>query len=94
MPWGVFGTGAVGLAAVMAAAASGAAQVVAVDVNESRLETARELGATHTVNSASGDVAAALAEIVPAGLSCWLASTRTCMISGFTTCMKGVPGST
>ena len=65
---GVFGTGAVGLAAVMAAAASGAAQVAAVDVNESRLETARELGATHTVNSASGDVAAALAEIVPAGL--------------------------
>ena len=30
--------------------------------------SARELGATHTVNSASSDVAAAIAEIAPAGL--------------------------
>lgn len=64
---GVFGTGPVGLAAVMAAHAVGA-RVVAVDVNDARLETARALGAVDTVNSASTDVAAALADLAPRGL--------------------------
>ncbi len=64
---GVFGTGPVGLAAVMAARAAGA-RVVAVDVNEARLETARALGAAATVNSANVDVSAALADIAPRGL--------------------------
>ncbi len=64
---GVFGTGAVGLAAVMAAAASGA-RVVAVDVNDSRLALARELGASEAVNSAHADVAEALADLAPRGL--------------------------
>jgi aryl-alcohol dehydrogenase len=64
---GVFGTGAVGLAAVMAAAASGA-RVIAVDVNEARLATARELGAADTVNSATVDVSSAIADLAPQGL--------------------------
>lgn len=46
----VFGTGAVGLAAVMAAQVAGATTIVAVDVNDARLRLAAELGATHTVN--------------------------------------------
>ncbi|OJJ98423.1 hypothetical protein ASPACDRAFT_53314 [Aspergillus aculeatus ATCC 16872] len=49
----VFGTGAVGLAAVMAAKIVGAEVIVAVDVREERLRVARELGATHTVNPAA-----------------------------------------
>lgn len=49
----VFGVGAVGLAAVMAAAIAGASQIVAVDVHEQRLELARSLGATDTVRSDS-----------------------------------------
>jgi aryl-alcohol dehydrogenase len=53
----VFGTGAVGCAALMAAAAVGATTIVAVDIVDSRLETARDLGATHTINSRSADVA-------------------------------------
>lgn len=64
---GVFGTGAVGLAAVMAAAASGA-RVIAVDVNEARLATARELGAAETVNSAETDPAEAIRDLAPGGL--------------------------
>ena len=42
----VFGTGGVGLSAVMAARLAGAARIVAVDMSEERLELARELGAT------------------------------------------------
>lgn len=46
-----FGAGAVGLAAVMAAKVAGATTIIAVDVTESRLALARELGATHVINS-------------------------------------------
>ncbi|MEU5877122.1 NAD(P)-dependent alcohol dehydrogenase [Spirillospora sp. NPDC047279] len=53
----VFGAGAVGLAAVMAARVAGATTIVAVDLHESRLDLARELGATHTLNGADDDLA-------------------------------------
>jgi aryl-alcohol dehydrogenase len=46
----VSGAGPVGLAAVMAARAAGATRIVAVDVLTSRLDLAREVGATHTVD--------------------------------------------
>ncbi|MER8073404.1 NAD(P)-dependent alcohol dehydrogenase [Streptomyces sp. NPDC094034] len=46
----VFGVGAVGLAAVMAARVAGATTIVAVDVDAHRLELALDLGATHIVN--------------------------------------------
>ncbi|WP_217576686.1 NAD(P)-dependent alcohol dehydrogenase [Streptomyces sp. GbtcB7] len=53
----VTGAGAVGLAAVMAAKAVGATTIVAVDLHASRLDLARELGATHTVRGDAHDVA-------------------------------------
>ncbi len=46
----VFGMGAVGLSAVMAAAVVGCTSIIAIDVQDSRLELARQLGATHTIN--------------------------------------------
>lgn len=46
----ILGTGTVGLAALMMAAHLGAQQIIAVDTNPGRLETALELGATHTVD--------------------------------------------
>jgi len=46
-----FGTGAVGLAALMAARVAGATTIIAVDVNPDRLVLALELGATHAINS-------------------------------------------
>ncbi len=58
----VFGVGAVGLAAVMAASMLPLAAVVAVDLVPARLELARELGATHTVDPATENVAEAIAE--------------------------------
>ncbi|MFD0683541.1 NAD(P)-dependent alcohol dehydrogenase [Actinomadura fibrosa] len=53
----VFGAGAVGLAAVMAARVAGATQIIAVDLHASRLDLARELGATHVLNGADDDIA-------------------------------------
>jgi len=54
----IYGVGAVGMAAVMAAQVAGAATIVAVDLHDSRLGLARELGATHVVRGDCGDVAA------------------------------------
>jgi aryl-alcohol dehydrogenase len=59
----ITGCGAVGLSAVMAAKIAGATTIVAVDVLEKRLATARSLGATHTVNGAADDVAEQLLAI-------------------------------
>ena len=61
----VFGCGTVGLASIMAAKAAGASQIVAVDLNESRLELAVKLGATHAV--ASGESVAASVRDVTLG---------------------------
>ncbi len=46
----VFGTGTVGLSAIMAARVAGCTTIIGVDLNEKRLELARDLGATHVVN--------------------------------------------
>lgn len=46
----VLGAGAVGLAAVMAARISGAGSIAVLDLHESRLQLARELGATEAAN--------------------------------------------
>jgi len=64
----VFGAGAVGMAAIMAARICGCTTIVAVDINDERLALARELGATHSVNAQREDLAAAIASISRAGL--------------------------
>jgi aryl-alcohol dehydrogenase len=51
----VSGSGAVGLAAIMAARIAGATTIVAIDLHEARLELARALGATHTVNAGTAN---------------------------------------
>ena len=62
-----FGTGAVGLSAIMAAKVAGATTIIAADVNQARLDLARELGATHTINSRSEDPVARVREITGKG---------------------------
>lgn len=47
----ISGVGPVGLAAIMAAKAAGCTTIIAVDVHDNRLALAKELGATHTINS-------------------------------------------
>jgi aryl-alcohol dehydrogenase len=56
----VFGAGAVGIAAIAAARIAGAGTVVAVDLRPSRLDVARELGATHVVDASREDAVEAI----------------------------------
>lgn len=63
----ISGAGAVGLAALLAAKASSAGIIVAVDINADRLAFAKELGATHTINSLQENVVEALRKIAPGG---------------------------
>ncbi len=65
----VLGTGAVGLAAVAAAALTPATRIVAVDRVAHRLETARRFGATHVVDTSAldGELAAALLDVTGGG---------------------------
>ncbi|MFD8595457.1 S-(hydroxymethyl)mycothiol dehydrogenase [Kitasatospora sp. NPDC059646] len=59
----VIGCGGVGNAAVMGARLAGASKIVAVDVDDRKLVTARGLGATHTVNSRETDPVEAIREL-------------------------------
>lgn len=62
----VFGAGGVGLNIVQAAALVGAYPVIAVDLFDNRLALAKEMGATHLINSGIRDAAADIASIVGA----------------------------
>jgi len=58
----VIGCGGVGDAAILGAATAGARTVIAVDVDDRKLEWARTFGATHTVNSKNSDPVEAIRE--------------------------------
>lgn len=64
----VFGTGGVGLSAVMAARLSGAKHIIAVDKVASRLALARELGATATVDVMKEDAVKVIRALAPRGI--------------------------
>jgi len=63
----IFGTGSVGLAAVMAASVAGAATIIAIDLHPSRLDLAAKLGATHTINGTDDDISAQILAITGDG---------------------------
>jgi S-(hydroxymethyl)glutathione dehydrogenase / alcohol dehydrogenase len=63
----VFGTGGIGLNALMAAALAGAMPVIGIDPNPTRRALAKIYGATHVID-ASGDVMAEIKKIVPQGV--------------------------
>jgi aryl-alcohol dehydrogenase len=71
----VFGTGAVGLSAVMASQIAGCTTVVAIDLNERRRELALALGATHAVDPNDGDVVQAIIDASKGGVSYALDTT-------------------
>ncbi|MCA0870537.1 zinc-dependent alcohol dehydrogenase family protein [Seohaeicola saemankumensis] len=64
----VVGLGGVGLSAVMAARTAGAEKIAAVDVLDDKLEIARELGATHLINSARDGALEELREVTGGGV--------------------------
>jgi len=59
----VFGCGGVGDAAIEGARLAGASTIVAVDIDDRKLEWARQFGATHTVNSRETDPVEAIQEL-------------------------------
>ncbi len=64
----VFGTGAVGLAAVLGGVIAGCTTIIGIDLNPARLELARELGATHVVNAGEQDAVETIRAITGAGV--------------------------
>lgn len=64
----VSGCGPVGLAAVMAARVVGASPIIAVDILQSRLDLALELGATHAIDGRDHDVVTRVQEITGDGV--------------------------
>ena len=59
----VIGSGMIGLLVIQALRWAGARQIIAVDLADNRLALARQLGATHTINSGRGDAAAEIAKL-------------------------------
>lgn len=63
----VFGVGGVGMAAIAGARLAGATTIIAVDIDDAKLETAKKFGATHTLNSKNQDPVEAIREITEFG---------------------------
>src|SRR5215218_7044801 len=61
----VFGCGGVGDAAIAGSALAGASRIIAVDIDDRKLELARSMGATHTVNSKENDAVEAIRSLTP-----------------------------
>jgi len=59
----VIGCGGVGAAAVVGSSLAGAAKIIAVDIDDLKLNTAEKLGATHTVNAKATDPVEAIREL-------------------------------
>jgi S-(hydroxymethyl)mycothiol dehydrogenase len=59
----VIGCGGVGVAAIAGSALAGASTIIAVDIDAKKLEKATAMGATHTVDSSTGDPVAAIQEL-------------------------------
>ncbi|MGI5413381.1 S-(hydroxymethyl)mycothiol dehydrogenase [Streptomyces chartreusis] len=59
----VIGCGGVGDAAIAGSNLAGAAKIIAVDIDDRKLEKARSMGATHTVNSRETDPVEAIREL-------------------------------
>ena len=64
----IFGAGPIGLLTAIAAKAAGASKIIVLDLSQTRLEKAMELGATHIINSGEQDAVQAIQELVPDGV--------------------------
>jgi aryl-alcohol dehydrogenase len=59
----VLGTGAVGAGAIMAGKVAGCARVIAVDIHDARLDLAKQIGATDTINTKHSDLVETIREL-------------------------------
>ncbi|WP_375688777.1 Zn-dependent alcohol dehydrogenase [Pseudooceanicola sp. LIPI14-2-Ac024] len=65
----VIGCGGVGLSAVMGARLAGALRIIAIDILDSKLELAREFGATDVINGRDGDSVQKVIEMTRGGVN-------------------------
>ncbi|GIS68360.1 MAG: zinc-binding alcohol dehydrogenase [Dehalococcoidia bacterium] len=72
----VFGVGVVGQLLVSFSRMSGAYPIIAVDMDQHRLDLARESGATHMINASKENAAVAVKEITNGGAQCVFHSNR------------------
>ncbi|MEU6944663.1 S-(hydroxymethyl)mycothiol dehydrogenase [Streptomyces sp. NPDC046316] len=59
----VIGCGGVGDAAIVGSRLAGASRIIAVDIDDRKLGTAKKMGATHTVNSRTSDPVESIREL-------------------------------
>jgi Zn-dependent alcohol dehydrogenase len=72
----VFGAGGIGLNIVQAAALVSAYPIIAIDIHDNKLELAREMGATHCINSKTTDARQAIIDLLgPAGVDAFIDNT-------------------
>jgi S-(hydroxymethyl)glutathione dehydrogenase/alcohol dehydrogenase len=64
----VFGCGGIGLSAVNGAAIAGADRIIAIDTISSKLETAKEMGATDVINASNVDPVETIEELTGGGV--------------------------
>ena len=64
----VFGCGGIGLSAINGAALAGADRIIAIDTVSSKLEVARLMGATDTINASNVDPVEAIKELTGGGV--------------------------
>lgn len=64
----VLGLGGVGFSSLLAALAAGAREVVAIDLSDAKLQLAKELGATATVNAGAADAAEQVRALTKGGV--------------------------
>ena len=64
----VFGAGGVGISIIQGARIAGARQIIAVDILDNKLETAKRFGATATINGTAGDTVRAIKKLSDGGV--------------------------
>jgi S-(hydroxymethyl)glutathione dehydrogenase/alcohol dehydrogenase len=64
----VFGAGGIGISAIQGARIAGARMIIAVDMFEHKLATAKRMGATHTVDASSSDPIDAIRKLTGGGV--------------------------
>ena len=87
----VFGMGGVGLAALMGAKACNAGQIIAVDLLDSKLEMARNLGATHVVSAKDNNPVEVIQDLTRGGVEIAIesAGNATVLAQAYESTMRG-----
>ena len=87
----VFGLGGVGLAALMGAKACNAGQIIAVDLLDSKLEMAKNLGATHIINAKDNNPVEVIQDLTHGGVEIAIesAGNATVLAQAYESTMRG-----